>query len=357
MWAWLRSLWLDGTSAGSGYLLSEPEFRVVLEHERMRADRSGTEFALVLFGFRGGGRPAEPRQRLERILQGRLRATDVAGVSQGRVGVLLPETPEEGARKVVADVEAGWHGAVVLRAEVIVYPTHTRNGTPLRATSSCAGASRREVAVGAASHAAVFTQPLPAWKRCLDLCGASAGLVVLAPVMLLVAVMVWISSGRPILFKQLRAGLGGRPFWMYKFRTMCPDAEQQQARLRPFSEQDGPAFKLRNDPRLTPLGRWLRRLSLDELPQLWNVLRGEMSLVGPRPLPCGESEGCHGWHRRRLDVTPGLTCLWQVSGRSQVSFDEWVRMDVRYINARSLATDLWLMLRTVPAVVMQKGAQ
>ncbi|HLJ91859.1 MAG TPA: sugar transferase, partial [Gemmataceae bacterium] len=154
-----------------------------------------------------------------------------------------------------------------------------------------------------------------------------------------------------------RSGRGGQPFRIYKFRTMIANAETYKSVLLPYSEQDGPAFKLQNDPRITPIGGILRRTSLDELPQLWNVLKGDMSLVGPRPLPCEETDACEGWHRRRLNVTPGLTCIWQVKGRSLVSFAEWVRMDLQYIHSRSMWQDVKLLLLTVPAVVSQKGAR
>src|SRR5207249_3744451 len=150
------------------------------------------------------------------------------------------------------------------------------------------------------------------------------------PLFVVIALAIKSSSRGPILFKQQRSGRGGKPFTMYKFRSMGVDAEARKLELLELNEQDGPAFKLKNDPRVTRLGRILRTTSLDELPQLWNVVKGEMSLVGPRPLPCAESDASEPWHRQRLDVTPGLTCIWQVKGRSSVSFADWVRMDVQY---------------------------
>ncbi|MCX5656579.1 MAG: sugar transferase, partial [Planctomycetota bacterium] len=137
---------------------------------------------------------------------------------------------------------------------------------------------------------------------------------------------------------------------------MTADAEVRKSSLAALNEQDGPAFKIRNDPRATRVGRFLRSTSIDELPQLWNVLRGEMSLVGPRPLPCDETAACRGWLRRRLDVTPGLTCFWQVRGRSTVSFAAWVRMDVEYVRCRSLPRDLLLLAQPVPAGLSRRGA-
>ena len=159
-----------------------------------------------------------------------------------------------------------------------------------------------------------------------------------------------------IIFTQERAGLGGKPFKIYKFRTMIADAEKMKEALRKHSEQDGPAFKMKNDPRVTRLGRILRKTSIDELPQLFNVLKGDMTLVGPRPLPLKEADGCQQWQRRRLDVTPGLTCIWQVRGRSTVSFADWVRMDVAYIRRRTFFQDIRILLQTIPAVLLRRGA-
>jgi lipopolysaccharide/colanic/teichoic acid biosynthesis glycosyltransferase len=182
-------------------------------------------------------------------------------------------------------------------------------------------------------------------------------MIALSPLMSLAWLAVRLTSKGPAIFKQQRAGLGGKPFLIFKFRTMCIDAEAKIQELRKHSEQDGPAFKMTNDPRVTPVGAFLRKTSIDELPQLWNVIIGDMTLVGPRPLPLSESEACEGWQRRRLDVTPGLTCIWQVKGRSQVSFADWVRMDVNYIRRRTIFNDLRILIQTVPAVLMRKGAR
>jgi lipopolysaccharide/colanic/teichoic acid biosynthesis glycosyltransferase len=190
----------------------------------------------------------------------------------------------------------------------------------------------------------------------LDIAGAGVGLLLLSPLLTVVAVAVKLTSAGPVLFTQKRTGAGGRTFVLYKFRSMYVDAEGRKAELMTLNEQDGPAFKIRKDPRVTWLGRWLRSTSLDELPQLWNVLKGDMSLVGPRPLPCNESAACTIWQKRRLDVTPGLTCIWQVEGRSSVSFNEWIRMDLQYLEERSLKADLKLLARTIPAVLSRRGA-
>ena len=202
----------------------------------------------------------------------------------------------------------------------------------------------------------LFEQPTPIVKRTIDVVGAAIGLALLAPLFAIVALAIKATAPGPVFFCQQRSGRGGRPFGMIKFRSMVVDAEARKAELMAQNEQDGPAFKIKNDPRMTAVGRFIRATSIDELPQLWNVLRGDMSLVGPRPLPCNETDGCQPWQKQRLDVTPGLTCIWQVTGRAQVvSFADWVRMDVRYIRSRSLLADLRLILATLPAMVAKKG--
>lgn len=196
-------------------------------------------------------------------------------------------------------------------------------------------------------------------KEVIDRVGAFIALAFLVPLILVVAILIKVTSPGPILFRQRRAGKHGKPFVMYKFRSMSNDAEMRRAELEAFNQMSGPVFKVENDPRITPLGRWLRRTSMDEVPQLFNVLKGNMSLVGPRPLPLYEVEKFENTaQRRRLSVKPGLTCLWQISGRNQVKdFSDWVKLDLDYIDRWSLGLDLKILLRTVPAVLTGFGAK
>ncbi len=193
-------------------------------------------------------------------------------------------------------------------------------------------------------------------KRAVDIVGAVVGLTLGAPLLALIALAVRLDSPGPVIFRQTRVGLHGRLFEMYKFRSMRVGAEEQQDMLAEFNEADGPIFKIKDDPRLTRVGRILRRMSLDELPQLVNVLRGEMSLVGPRPPIPSEVEKYQEWHKKRLEAPPGMTGLWQVSGRSRLSFDEMVLLDIYYIENWSLWLDLKILLRTIPKVLMGEGA-
>jgi len=208
------------------------------------------------------------------------------------------------------------------------------------------------------------TTPTISWelmaKRVVDVVGSLALLIVTLPLLMLpVALLIRFTSKGSIIFSQNRSGLHGRPFRMYKFRTMVTNAEQARAELEDRNEMSGPVFKVQNDPRVTPVGYWLRRLSLDELPQLWNVLRGEMSLVGPRPLPVYETANFGDIsQRRRMSVRPGLTCLWQVRGRNKINdFKDWVQLDLEYIDQWSLWLDFKILLRTVPVVLFGWGAK
>ncbi len=201
-----------------------------------------------------------------------------------------------------------------------------------------------------------FTPGKAAIKRFFDVLGGGFLMVILSPALLLVAVAIRVANGPPVLFKQVRAGRGGRPFTLYKFRTMVLGAEGRQPELAERSEVRGPVFKMRRDPRVTTLGLLLRFFSVDELPQLFNVLRGDMSLVGPRPALPGEVAQYQAWQRRRLLVAPGMTCTWQASGRSTIPFDQWIQMDLAYIDNWSPLWDLIILVRTIPAVLFARGA-
>jgi lipopolysaccharide/colanic/teichoic acid biosynthesis glycosyltransferase len=193
-------------------------------------------------------------------------------------------------------------------------------------------------------------------KRIVDIAGGALLLVVTTPIWLTAAALIKLTSSASVLFIQTRLGKDGAPFPCIKFRTMDPDADDRKVHLLHLNEIDGPMFKMRDDPRITRMGRWLRKLSIDELPQLICVLRGEMSLVGPRPSLPNEVEEFSAENRRRLAVKPGITGLWQVSGRSDLSFEQWMELDLEYVKRRSFWFDLWLMARTVPAVILQRGA-
>lgn len=195
-----------------------------------------------------------------------------------------------------------------------------------------------------------------ALKRGVDVVGAALGLMLSAPILLAACLAIRLTDPGPMLFHQVRCSLNGRLFTMPKLRTMRVGAHEMRAGMEESNEMDGPVFKIRHDPRITPLGRLLRKFSLDELPQLWSVLKGDMSLVGPRPAIPDEVAAYRTFERRRLSMRPGLTCLWQVSGRNEIGFDDWVRLDLEYIDTWSLANDLRILARTVPVVLTGEGA-
>jgi exopolysaccharide biosynthesis polyprenyl glycosylphosphotransferase len=210
---------------------------------------------------------------------------------------------------------------------------------------------------GYAHFRSVHVKPIQ-WflKRFFDIAASAAALAVLSPLLVTVAILVKLTSRGPILFRQERVGLHGRTFHMLKFRSMIVNAEALKAHLVAQNEQSGPVFKMKNDPRVTAVGRFMRKHSIDELPQLVNVLRGDMSVVGPRPPVPTEVAKYEPWQRRRLSVRPGLTCVWQVSGRNQIAFEDWMLLDMRYIDHWSLAADFGLIWKTVPVVLTGRGA-
>ena len=335
-----------------GSLLSVQDFRRQAARERVRADRSCMPFSILAIELPGDRSTPRDFVFLARVLDRRLRITDTSGfLEDNRVAVLLPETPKAGAWKVASDIcDLYPVGRERPSCEVYVYPEESGPQADER--------QEREARVPSEvtrQLESLFLHPTPMMKRAVDVLGATIGLLLVAPFILLVGIIIKISSPGPVFYAQLREGYGGRRFRMYKLRSMLVDAHQLQSALRAFSVQDGPAFKMQHDPRTTWIGRLLRRTSLDELPQLWNVLVGDMTLVGPRPLPIEESMQCSRWQRRRLAVVPGLTCVWQVRGRSTVSFEEWMRMDLEYLRRRSFAYDARILLSTIPSLVLPRG--
>lgn len=349
--AWLSP---PASAPDSSRVLDVDAFRRLLGRERMRADRSESKFALAVF------EPAlesdvESLRPLMAAAESRIRDTDEIGwLETGKVALLLPDTDADGAWKLVEHIrEKLGETPQPPHCEVYLYPSHmppddghelgrmiteSRDGRPVEPVE------------------ALFCQPLPWWKRGLDILGAMVGITLLAPIMALTAVAVWMTSPGPILFLQKRNGIGGRPFTVLKFRTMHIDAEARKAELLAQSEQDGPAFKMEHDPRITPIGGFLRRTCLDELPQLFNVLMGDMTLVGPRPMDVKEQQHTSYWQRRRLDVTPGLTCYWQLDGGRKVTFGEWMRMDIRYIDDATFPLDVVLIFRTAIKVLFFRAS-
>jgi lipopolysaccharide/colanic/teichoic acid biosynthesis glycosyltransferase len=206
---------------------------------------------------------------------------------------------------------------------------------------------------GAARDAGLY---LRFGKRLFDIVGASIALVAASPLLAVAAVLIKLESRGPVVYRSTRVGKDGRAFTFFKLRSMVNDADQMRHRIAHLNECDGPVFKISRDPRVTRMGRFLRSTSLDEIPQFVNVLRGEMSLVGPRPPIPEEVAEYEPWQMHRLDVAPGITCLWQISGRSRIGFQEWMRLDLEYIRNRSLMMDLKILLRTIPAVLSREGA-
>jgi lipopolysaccharide/colanic/teichoic acid biosynthesis glycosyltransferase len=193
-------------------------------------------------------------------------------------------------------------------------------------------------------------------KRIFDIFAALSAIIILSPVFLFVGVLIKITSRGPVFFTQKRVGLNGRQFMLYKFRTMHEDAQKKRFDMEKYNELDGPAFKIKNDPRIEPLGKLFRKLSLDELPQFFHILVGQMSFVGPRPLPCYEIRDFGPWQRRRLSMRPGLTCLWQIRGRSKVDFSQWMSLDLEYVDTWSLTLDFYILFKTIPVVLFGIGA-
>ncbi len=358
------------------------DFQTIMEIDRLRADRMRIPLSLVVFTLPTGPESTRIIREFSEHLRTRLRATDHSGmVGPLQYGVLLWDAHEEGSERFIKNVLSNEELRKSIDVKIYVYPTRQSTSDKDKDDDfggrSKPGHHAGEIVdnsfplepsdVKAAVDEHLRFQVLPMEdlfkgkpsrvKRLIDIVGACFGLLISSPFLLLAAAAIKWQDGGPIFFLQKRSGLGGKPFKIYKLRTMTTNAEAQKAYLKQFSEQDGAAFKMTNDPRVTWIGRFLRKTSIDELPQLINVLKGDMSLVGPRPLPVDEAQACDLWQQRRLDVLPGMTCIWQVEGRSRVSFSEWMRMDIRYIKKTTFREDLKLILATVPAVLLRRGAK
>ncbi len=380
-------------------VLSARDFQGCLERERSLADRGSRRFSvLALVRSVGAHDKRRTRDALAEFVEcacKRLRSTDLVGrFDARRIEILLTDTEPAGAHVVAA-----WIAQLATKLElefectIYVYPSAQTNGGATESDAAALAADERtEPNANGNGHARgvscdefgarraaspmlgehgtlrraerwptkdlwpLLEIPTPLWKRALDVPVSAVALIAMLPLILVVAIAVRLDSPGPVIFRQLRAGRGGTPFVFYKFRSMTANAEAQRLELASRNEQNGPVFKILEDPRITRVGRWLRRWSIDELPQLWNVLKGDISLVGPRSPTLDEVTQYERWQRRRLSVTGGITCTWQVSGRNQIPFREWMRLDMRYVARRTLWLDLRLLALTVPAVALGRGA-
>lgn len=375
-------------------LRSAAELQAVIERERAIVDRHGNVFSLLVFDVGNTTLEDVSIQHLMRILRCRVRSTDEVGWLDGqRIGVVLPYTSSHAARKLADDVcKLVASSAPLPTYTVYSYPSQwplqeDRNegqqavavNSPewqeemLQGPSSFSKPTACGCTVSAVQPTTVeihncgrpmkrveplFVCPLlPAWKRAMDIVGALSGLLLLSPLLLLIAVLIKIVSPGPVVFSQVRVGYRGKPFRLWKFRTMKLDANTSvhQHFSNNFINSDRPMTKLdmNNDPRIIPFGSILRVLSLDELLQLFNVLRGDMSLVGPRPCLPYEAHQYLIWQTRRFDAIPGLTGLWQVSGKNRTTFKEMVRLDITYARKSSFWLDVKILLKTLPAIMVQ----
>jgi lipopolysaccharide/colanic/teichoic acid biosynthesis glycosyltransferase len=287
---------------------------------------------------------------LAKILHRRLRDTDEKGhLGPGRMGIILPATDSAETLLILNQLlRLAYQNGLSIDGEAFVYPDkdHCEQELDNKPQES----EREKTSVGSVPLAMVAEYP--GWKRMMDISGAALGLLLGSPILLLCAVLVKLTSRGPILFCQQRTGYFGKEFTIYKFRSMIDGAAELQSELRDRNERDGPAFKISNDPRTTFFGKFLRATGFDELPQLFNVLRGDMALVGPRPLPVREAAQCEPWQHVRVEVKPGLTCYWQISKSRKISFSQWMRLDLLYVRNVSFLLDLQLLFKTVVAVFL-----
>jgi lipopolysaccharide/colanic/teichoic acid biosynthesis glycosyltransferase len=338
-------------------ILATDEVSLVLARERSRADRENTPLCLLLIQIIPDRECSFDFAEFERLILNRKRITDDAfKISTQFYGLVLPSTSADGARTIAADLKLQYSNK--LTCTVLKYPNDWPNfdesspNDPFGETQSGGGGVETEVALEP-----LFFQQLSPLKRFRDIVLSVIAIIALSPLIACAAAAIKFNSRGPVFYSQQRVGKNGVPFVMYKFRSMVVGAEELKTSLLSQNEQDGPAFKMSNDPRVTMIGRFLRKLSIDEIPQLWNVLKGEMTLVGPRPLLVDEIAACDPWQKHRLSVVPGITCTWQVDGRSQVTFADWMRMDVRYVRDAKPFRDTLILLKTIRAVLIRPNGK
>jgi lipopolysaccharide/colanic/teichoic acid biosynthesis glycosyltransferase len=347
-------------------VLPREEFLEALKRERLRTHRTGLPFCLLIFRPHVGFSGIKVFEELFGIIIARVRATDVVGwYDINEVGVLLPDTLPEGAGMLAVDILSKRSGGHELICEVQSYPKIT--STMITPTGKISSGMPMEIHPVAGDETSIITKngeieelfapPMPRWKRALDILGAGLGLVATLPITLFVAALIKTVSPGPVLFKQVRLGFRKKPFVCLKFRTMKVQADTgfHENYMSVLIKNESESMRKLDDvdPRIIPFGRILRKTGLDELPQLVNILLGDMSLVGPRPCTIHEATQYRMWQHRRFDTKPGLTGLWQVSGKNRTSFVEMMRFDIGYSISKSLLKDLWIIIRTVPALCVQ----
>lgn len=341
-------------------------FQAILAKERARSDRNNHCFSLVSFEVGLQDSSMDRINYLVDRLKKKLRVTDEIGwLDNHSIGVLLFNALSEEAMLFVEKVILTYPKENLFKYSISTYPggkvEHCHNEgitchDNLSSLTAAHGVPKTANAQIGLRLQPVFFAKSSFWKRFGDIVLSGIALVSLAPLLLALAIAVKCGTKGPVFFKQQRAGLGGVPFTFLKYRTMHEDAEARKAELLQFNQRTGPVFKMENDPRVTKLGKFLRKWSLDELPQLFNVFMGDMSLVGPRPPTMDEVEKYASWHNCRLEVKPGITCIWQVYARHEQSFENWVRLDIRYRQKQSFLFDMKLLALTLPAVLSRRGA-
>ena len=355
---------MSGSAVADPSFLTTAQFDREVARERIRAIRRSIPFCVITMELHKQPHRRRQARILARLLHRNLRMTDYkAALGAGRFGVLLVDTAESGGHATIERFKklTQRHGLAV-SMQLRVHDPEGFDPEPRDSDGSrrCLDEVPTQWSRGdSASDDPLISRPVMrlAVKRMIDVVGASVGLVVTSPIVVAAMVAIKWGDAGPAMYRQTREGYRGQTFTIFKLRTMVVNAEHSQSDLRAHSHRDGPAFKIVRDPRVTRVGHYLRKTCIDELPQLWNVIRGEMSLVGPRPLPWHESRACERWHRRRLDVRPGLTCDWQIDKTQAESFDDWMRLDLRYIDQFSLMRDLRLIAKTIKVPLTGRGSE